>query len=50
VQLLLRDEAAKSAQFKKILDQWLDFRNKVNEWHKTAELGMQNYLASRLLR
>jgi TRAP-type mannitol/chloroaromatic compound transport system substrate-binding protein len=49
-QLLLREEAAKSAEFKKILDQWLDFRNKINEWHKTAELGMQNYLASRLLR
>ncbi len=49
-QLLLREEAAKSAQFKKILDRWLDFRNQVGEWHKTAELGMQNYLASRLLR
>ncbi len=39
-------EAAKNAAFKKIYDPWKRYRAEVNEWHKTAEGAMTNFLTN----
>ncbi len=39
-------EAAGNPAFKKIYDPWKRFRSEINEWHKTAEAAMTNFLGN----
>ncbi len=44
--LLMEEEAAKNAKFKKVYDPWKRFRQDQNTWASVAEAQMQNYLIS----
>jgi TRAP-type mannitol/chloroaromatic compound transport system substrate-binding protein len=39
-------EAEKNPSFKKIYGPWKKYRNEINEWHRTAEASMTNFLAN----
>ena len=42
--LVMDEEAAKNAKFKKIYEPWKRFRHDQNQWASVAEATMQNYL------
>jgi len=39
-------EAATNPSFKKIYEPWKRYRTEINEWHKTAEAAMTNFLGN----
>jgi len=45
-QAIMEAEATSNASFRKIYGPWKRFRGEINEWHKTAEAAMTNFLAS----
>ncbi|MES2076213.1 MAG: TRAP transporter substrate-binding protein [Pseudomonadota bacterium] len=44
--IVMEEEAAKNAKFKKIYEPWKRFRHDQNQWASVAEATMQNYLIS----
>ncbi|GGZ07746.1 TRAP transporter substrate-binding protein [Pseudoduganella plicata] len=42
--LVMEEEAAKNAKFRKIYEPWKKFRHDQNQWASVAEATMQNYL------
>jgi TRAP-type mannitol/chloroaromatic compound transport system substrate-binding protein len=44
--LVMEEEAAKNARFRKIYEPWKKFRHDQNQWASVAEATMQNYLIS----
>ena len=44
--LVMEEEAAKNAKFRKIYEPWKKFRHDQNQWASVAEATMQNYLIS----
>jgi TRAP-type mannitol/chloroaromatic compound transport system substrate-binding protein len=39
-------ESATNPAFKKLYGPWKKYKTEVNEWHKTAEAAMSNFLAN----
>ena len=39
-------EAKINPVFKKIYEPWKRYRSEINEWHKTAETAMSNFLSN----
>ncbi|MBJ7308950.1 TRAP transporter substrate-binding protein [Rugamonas sp. CCM 8940] len=44
--IVMEEEAARNAKFKKIYEPWKRFRHDQNQWASVAEATMQNYLIS----
>jgi TRAP-type mannitol/chloroaromatic compound transport system substrate-binding protein len=45
--VVMEEEAAKNAKFKKIYEPWKRFRNDQNQWFSVAEAPMQNFMIGR---
>ncbi len=45
--VVMDEEAAKNAKFKKIYEPWKRFRNDQNQWFSVAEAPMQNFMIGR---
>ena len=45
-QIVMNEEAAKNAKFKKVYEPWRRFRQDQNMWASVSEATMQQYLIS----